>query len=292
MTVCIAGISYSNPQPFILAACDRKLSFFGGWISAEGIATKLSGLNKDWTVMFAGPTSPMVALIDGIRERVEKLRPTNFRPFARICRDVYRAERKLLIESEVLGNYDIDNYAEYAAMRKTDPSFHSEVSKKITEVEQEWNLLFAGFDRRRRPHLFTITENGAIGFYDAVGYAAIGSGALRALLALSSYPFEKALPLSMAIFGLVAAKFAAESTEGVGEQTVLTVLEPRTERSPAFNDITIKSLRHMWKALPRFAGQDATAAIWKELVNFQNLGWLSENKPLKPSSAERLAPEP
>jgi hypothetical protein len=115
VTVCIAGLNYSNPQPFIIAACDRKVSFFGGWTSAEGVAMKLRGLNKDWAVMFAGPVSPMVALIDAIRERVEKLKPTTFRPFARICREVYREERKSLIESEVLVDYDIDNYAEYEA---------------------------------------------------------------------------------------------------------------------------------------------------------------------------------
>jgi hypothetical protein len=173
-------------------------------------------------------------------------------------------------------------------MRATDPPFHAKVTEKIREVEHEWNLLFAGFDRKRHPHLFTITEGGKICFCDVEGYAAIGSGAWRGLVALSSYPFTRSLPLSHAIFGIAAAKFAAESADGVGEETVLAVLEPRTQQSPAFNDITVRSLRHMWKALPRFPGQDATAAIWKELTNFQGLGWLSENKPLKPSVAEKL----
>src|SRR5882757_8502852 len=110
VTVCIAGINQSNPQPYIIAACDRKISFFGGWASAEGTAMKMTGIGKNWTVMFSGPTSPMTALVDAIYERTKKLRPMGFRQFARFCREVYREERKPLIESELLGEYDIDTY--------------------------------------------------------------------------------------------------------------------------------------------------------------------------------------
>src|SRR5215469_10740507 len=119
VTVCIAGINHSNPQPYIIAACDRKLSLYGGWLSTEG-AVKISGINKDWSVMFSGPISSMTALIDAIKEKTERLRATEYRPFARLCREVYMAERKPLIESEVLADYDIDTYAEYVALRKSD----------------------------------------------------------------------------------------------------------------------------------------------------------------------------
>lgn len=287
MTVCIAGINYSNSQPLIIAACDRKVSFFGGWASAEGIAMKLRGLNDDWSVMFSGPNSPMTALVDAISERTAKARPRTYRDFARLCRTVYREERKPLIESDVLGKYDVDSYTDYMQLKKSDPAFYEELTKKIKQEEEEWNLLFAGFDKERRPHIFTIAESGEIGFSDIQGYAVIGSGALRALLSLSSYPFRKRLGLSEAVFAIAASKFAAEAADGVGEETVLTILEPKTPESPTFGDDVIRDLRIQWKNLPRFP-KDATKTIWEEIVSFQQYGFLSSNKSLKPSASERV----
>jgi hypothetical protein len=288
VTVCVAGINHSNLQPYVIAACDRKISFFGGWASAEGVGMKISGLNKDWTVMFSGPVSPMTALIDAIRERTEKMKPMNFRTFARLCREIYRKERKLLIESEVLGDYDVESYSEYVGMRKLEPEFHARLTEKIKDVEQEWNLLFAGFDKKRRAHIFTITECGRISFCDSQGYAAIGSGALRALLALSAYPFKKNIPLSEGIFGIAAAKFAAEAADGVGEEIILTVLEPNTDASPAFGEHGLKKLRGMWIDLPRFP-KAATTQVWAELNLFQSFGYLGRNSSPEPSISEKVA---
>lgn len=287
MTVCIAGINRSNPQSFIIAACDRKVSFFGGWASAEGVAMKISGVNKDWTVMFSGPVSPMTAIVDAIKEKAEKTKMMDMRPFAYLCRSIYREERKRLIESEILGDYDVDTYSEYVSLRKTDAQFHSEITKRIRDVEQDWSLLFAGFDKVRRAHIFTIQESGKIGFCDAHGFAAIGSGAWRALLTLSSYPFKRELPLSHSIFGIASAKFASEVADGVGKETILTILEPRTTAAPVFTELGVTRLRKMWEELPRFP-KEATTNVWQELEEFQRLGWLGKNKPLKPSNYEKL----
>jgi 20S proteasome alpha/beta subunit len=287
MTVCIAAISHSNPWPLIIAACDRKLSFFDGYVSAEGVAMKIAGINDNWTVMFSGPVSPMTALVYAVTERMEKKKQTNVRTFARLCRAVYRQERKALIESEVLGEYDIESYDEYLAMRKTEPEFHAQLGAKIREEEGNWNLLFAGFCKEGRAHIFTIEEAGKIGFHDAEGYAAIGSGGWRALLSLSSYPFKRSLPLSEAIFGVAAAKFSAESANGVGEETNLTVLEPGRDTSPVFSDPSIKELRKMWIDLPRFPGNNASEVVWKQLKFFQDVGWLKKPDAPKPLASQK-----
>ncbi len=239
--------------------------------------------------MFSGPVSAMTAMIDAITERTERARMMDARPFARLCRQVYLEERKPLLESEILGEYDIEDYAEYMALRKVEPSFHQEIAKNIKEVEQYWSLLFAGFDKQRRAHIFTITECGKIRFYDRVGYAAIGSGEWQATLALSAYSFRKNLDFSKAVFGIAAAKFAAEGAEGVGQETILTVLEPRTKRAPVFSEIRVENLREMWAELPRFPGNEAIDEIWKELNMFQQAGWLTKNRAPKPSISEKLA---
>jgi hypothetical protein len=284
VTVCIAGINQSNPQPYIIAACDRKISFYGGADSAEG-SMKISGINKDWSVMFSGPVSPMTSMIDAITERTKKLRSMGYRQFSRICRETYRNERESLIENEVLGDYDIDTYDEYIALGrsadKLDIALHDSVRRKIKDEEEGWSLLFAGFDKNRQAHIFTLTEFGKITYCDKVGFAAIGSGYWRASVALSSYPFTRLLPFSHAVFGILAAKFAAESADGVGDETILTVLEPQMVSAPVFWDHTVISLKRLWEQLPRFPGEEATKTIWQELSGFQNFGWLKNPKEIK-----------
>lgn len=291
MTVCIAGINHSNLQPYIIAACDRKISFFGGWAASEGLAMKMAGINKNWTVMFSGPVSTATALVDAIVQRTQNLKPMGFRKFARLCREAYRQERRLLIESEVLGDYDIDTYAEFSGLAKSDPQWYAKVHEEVKRVESEWGLLFAGFDKTRKAHVFTITENGKISFWDEEGFAAIGSGAWRALLSLSSYPLKRKLPLSEAIFGVAAAKFSAEMADGVGEETVLTILEPSADASPVFPDHTINKLRDMWIKLPRFP-EGATTQIWGDIAHFQVFGYLGKNCEPKRSASERSILEP
>jgi 20S proteasome alpha/beta subunit len=293
VTVCIAAINTSNPWPMIIAASDRKLSMFGGWASSEGAVMKMSGLNKNWTVMFSGPVSAMSAMIDAMKQRTEKLKATDHRSFARLCRTVYREERQPLIESEILGDYDIDTYAEYVALRKSNPQLYSAITSKIQDMEHDWSLLFAGFDRKKQAHIFTISESGKIDFWDRGGYAAIGSGGWRSMLALSSFPFKQQLDLSQAIFGVAAAKFAAEAADGVGEETILTLLEANSESSPVFPDHAIPVLRRMWRELPRFPGQPATTEIWRHLSMFQQFGWLKnpQTKPIRRPIFQSSAPE-
>src|SRR5260370_6038093 len=99
VTVCIAGINHANWGPVIITACDRKIAF-GRYLSAEGIAMKITGMNRDWSLMFAGDISPLVPLVEAIKEKMQKRKAVSIRKFARECSAVYKAERPALIENE------------------------------------------------------------------------------------------------------------------------------------------------------------------------------------------------
>lgn len=278
MTVCIAGINVGESGPLIIAACDRKISFFGGYFSAEGVAMKIAGVNLNWCLMFSGPVSPLVPLVESMRTKMNKHKtPSGVAVFARKCSEVYKKERRLLIENEVLCDYDIETYAEYLDQKKKEPELFAAITERIKDEEENWNLLFAGFDATARPHIFVIKERGRIQYCDTEGFAAIGSGGWRSLVALSSYPFRRGLPLSRAIFGIAAAKFAAESeAEGVGEDTVLTIIEPATNNAPIMLDHCIGKLRKLWKELPRFP-KDAEVEVWKGLTEMMYAPGIANN---------------
>src|SRR5690242_2490895 len=94
VTVCIAGINYASDTPCIITASDRKVSFLGGYFAAEGVAMKITKVNDDWGLMFSGTNSPLVPVVETIKERCDKMRATELKSFARTCSVIYREERK------------------------------------------------------------------------------------------------------------------------------------------------------------------------------------------------------
>lgn len=232
---------------------------------------KMASINRNWSLMFSGDASSMVPVVESVREDVRKLRLSNLRSFALACSRSYRRARQPVIETEILSEFDIETYADYCKLKKSDPDGYLSIREEITKMEEGWSLLFHGFDRYRCPHIFVIAERGKIQYCDMQSFAAIGSGGLRALISLSSYPFKRTLPFSEAIFALLSAKFASESADGVGKETLITILEPEQENAGLMSNFTLETMRWMWNTLPRFH-PDATAEIWKDLTRLKRLG--------------------
>lgn len=266
VTVCIAGINSGK----IIAVKDTKVSFFGGSISAEGMAWKQRTVNRQWEVMFSGDISTLTPMLDAIEEAGKKTKEKGLRHFARTCAHAYRAEREKIIEDEVLPDYDLSTYAEYLALKTGDPTLFGAIGTKISDAEEGWNLLFCGFDDKRKPHLFVISGRGKIQYCDTPGFAAIGSGGWAAHVALASYPYTTYLKRSVAVYCLLAAKFAAESAEGVGRETMLQVLEPGEPLSSFLQDNTIDGIREKWRVLPRIP-DGVASEIGLELKKYEDI---------------------
>lgn|ERR1039458_276641 len=257
VTMCAAGINHFPKSPtYIMAVSDRKFSW--GHMSTD-VGWKMQTIHRKWRVMFAGPLSPMVALIDAVRTAAANAENNSLRPFARLCSRAYREEREHIIETEVLAEHDLHSYAEYQNLKTsektTDRQLFDLIAGKIKRQEEEWNLLFMGFDAVDRPHLFVITEYGKIQYCDAEGFAVIGSGFWAAYNALARFGFNKALPRAHAAYGLLAAKFAAESADGVGENTAFMLLKAsdRLGRTvPGLNENDIARIKNVWKNMPTF----------------------------------------
>ncbi|MFZ0300451.1 MAG: hypothetical protein WAM13_19025 [Candidatus Sulfotelmatobacter sp.] len=253
MTICAAAISQSIDSPHcIISVCDRKVSM--AELTAEGVAWKLQTVHAKWRAMFSGDNSSMIALMDAVKAESANAKGDNVRSFARICSRAYREERERILESEVLAEHDVKSYAEYLELKKSDRDFFQALTDQIKEIEQKWNLLFFGFDSADRPHIFVITEYGKIQWCDAEGFAAIGSGAWGFWTALSRYGFNRYAPRGETMWGVLAAKFAAESAEGVGEETVFLISKHSDrlgDTIPGLVPDDIKQLRAKWKSLPR-----------------------------------------
>jgi hypothetical protein len=266
VTICAAGISGGQ----IVAVKDMKLSYFGGAISSEGVLWKQRTVNSQWQVMFSGDISTLTPMLDAIEEAGKKSKEKGLRQFARLCAAAYREERKRIIEDEVLPDYDLSAYAEYSALKSSDPDLFDAIGTKIKEAEEGWHLLFCGFDSKRKPHLFVISGRGKIQYCDTAGFAAIGSGGWAAHIALATYPYSPTLAMPEAAYCLLAAKFAAEAAEGVGKETYLHVFAPGEELYSFVMDKTIESVREKWRSLPRIP-DGAADEIKAELDKYEGL---------------------
>src|SRR5258708_770123 len=162
VTVCIAGIHQRGNEACIILACDKKITFFNGLCAGDDIADKLVRINDNWVVMVSGDVSPLVLIVESIKEKVSKLRSKSFRSFALACSKAYQDERANIIENEVLLDYDIRDFSEYRSLKNTDEQRFNLVTEEIKKREEGWSLLFAGFDRHEEPHLFVLGERGKI----------------------------------------------------------------------------------------------------------------------------------
>jgi hypothetical protein len=128
------------------------------------------------------------------------------------------------------------------------------LTEKIRKIEQKWNLLFFGFDKHDRPHIFVITEYGKIQWCDAEGVAAIGSGAWVFWTALAQYGYNRHAERGEAVWAMLSSKFAAEKAEGVGEQTVLLISKATDRLGYTVSGLLPKDIndaRERWRSLAR-----------------------------------------
>jgi hypothetical protein len=236
----------------IVTVADKQLSVLGGVTSIEGATVKSEWLCPDWFALFSGDTSPIVPLLQAMRTAAVNCEHSHdLRLFARSLSAAYRAEREKLIENEILSEYDIEDYHAYLALKGKEQDLFDAITARIHQIEETWTFLVCGFDGNKEAHIFVLGERGKIQYCDIDSFAAIGSGGYAAYIALCSYPYNRDLPLEEACWSVLAAKFAAESAEGVGEQAHFLVSVPKNDLAVCLSDVAIEALREKWRSLPR-----------------------------------------
>src|SRR5688572_24987536 len=167
MTVCIARM-WRHPRKVmpIIAVSDSSLSIFGGSFSADSAVFKAKDIREDWYVMFSGPTSPMVPIIEGVKAAVKKINQVDaIRQIALAANKAYRAERKTIIETDILSDHEIEKYSDYVALKHSKPDLFATITKSISDEEGKWGLLLFGFIKNV-PHLLEVREGGKIRYCD------------------------------------------------------------------------------------------------------------------------------
>ncbi len=273
MTICIAGMHESKERDVIVAVFDRRLTTLGGAHSSERNAWKMRGMGGKWAALISGHVSEMTAIADAVKMGTAKLPRGKWREYSRSCANFYRDERKRLIESQILIDYDINSYREYVSLRKNYRELFDSIGDKVREFDQNLSLLMCGFDSADKPHIFSITGAGHIEYCDLIGHGEVGSGSFAATVSLDRSSYDKWKPLEDCIYWVLAAKFAAESADGVGPETAMLVFTPNSPPGAGefFLSEEIEELRNKWNEMSRIP-DGATAIITNGLKEFN---WLN-----------------
>jgi len=245
MTVCIAAVFEDSNR--IIAVTDSRIS--SDEQSAEGVAKLFFLPRKRWAVMFAGDVRSATSLVERIRADMPREHDLNVDAFIQICETAYRTELLKGVETEILLPFGMSRHEFLTTGRQCfgDQRFDNLV-ERISQASLGVELLCAGFDDRGYPHLLEVTAAGAIVRCSHLPFHAIGSGALMALTSL--YPLRIASETYEAlIYRCCAAKFAAESSPGVGRETTVYTFGPQSDSIRHVMSGRLDPLRDVWMSL-------------------------------------------
>jgi hypothetical protein len=252
VTVCIAAhCEHSKNLPSkTVCAVDAELS---GQVRGDVDALKML-FGHDFIFMFAGQLTNSDLIMDEIRDGFAK---DDKQSIKTLVRRAYRKRMAQWSADRWLSQYDLD-MKEFVAegVKNFGEARFGELSRNIDQDAGNYQeqVLVVGWEKERKiPLIFSMSRDG-LASHALDGIAAIGSGedvAISTMLVLQQSRF---MTLEETIYSVAAAKFAAESCEGVGEKTTMFVSWKRTDddpkERPAGNFVQpadLEELRRTWE---------------------------------------------
>jgi hypothetical protein len=222
MTVCIAAISGDGADSQIVVAADRMVTY-PGFLEFEHRGSKIVELNEKALVMVAGDS-----LIGGrlAREAAGAV-PGDPPAAADIAADLgmrYDATRRQQMEDQVLRSRGLtlaDFYGRHGTLGQQGAMV---IDQQLAMFNLNVELLLAAVDQNGA-HLHTVhNPGGGDRNHDAIAYAAIGSGAIHVLPAMTGFRHGPGAPHAETLVRVYAAKRQAEVAPGVGKDTEVAVV--------------------------------------------------------------------
>lgn len=214
--------------PAIILASDKMISMPGWGFSADNMATKGHFVQTGWAAQIAGDIGQCGAILKHPAMKHDFLK--DYSPLEEVQAqflEAYRRQRAATAEARLLSPFGL-SLERFMKQGRTmfNERDHENLIQQIKNENLGAELLVSGFDPKKEPHIFNICDPGQATEYDKMGFWAIGSGAHSALGMMFAQKYNVQESLHLCVYKVLAAKFAAESAEGVGKETVVYVLNP------------------------------------------------------------------
>jgi 20S proteasome alpha/beta subunit len=225
MTVCIGAICEDGKAAVV--AADKMVTFGPPMMlqTEPSVLKKIVSLTPECVILFSG------SMPDG-EDVIARARPgiaATKQPVSNIAekvRGAYADFKKARVEETILRPLLGADFAQFQAL--VGQSSSSQILQQLVGMIMQHNLqleaLIAGTDDSGA-HIFVIGHPGILQPVDTTGFAAIGSGGLHAMIALSLGPHSKTASLVETIHSVYEAKKAAEVAPGVGTMTDMAIIK-------------------------------------------------------------------
>jgi hypothetical protein len=183
----------------------------------------------------------------------------------------YQQHFREVITDDLLSRFDM-GYEEFKkhGRDRLNPEVFADISFQIRRANLGCTFLIYGFDDRKHPHLFTVTNPGRVDVYDKPGFWAIGKGATMALGMLAVLRHRKNTPLEEAVYNVLASKYASESASDVGPETWLFISKYGADAFLHVGDFE-EGVRKIWEE----KGRPRTNEEAVEFIKNGHMEWTS-----------------
>jgi len=274
MTVCVAAICEMGNR--IVMASDSRIG--DDVMSADTPIAKFVSF-KNWTVMFAGKIGDSRAITKAIKRTVENS-PVTVDEVAmmHIAQRAFTEQKMEIASFPILSSHSL-THAQFVqdGKKRFTPTEHARITNEINQNGYGFDaqLLVCGWGQYE-PTLFTLDEKGLV-HRDTEGFAAIGIGQTSAYTMMmwaaknSLNSFHVDANLWATILYVAGAKFFAERTDGVGQNTYVRIATRGMEQIFALTSDDIANLRQWWNTTmaPCSAAnniQDAVAGMLRDRI--------------------------
>src|SRR5258706_1487663 len=223
MTVCIAAICYNGKS--IVVSADRMFTASAPLnLEFEPPISKIELLSPRCIVMVAGTSLSAAEIIDTAREKIANTGGQVLQ-IALAARDVYSNLRNAKIDEQILSAQLGPDFSLFRskggtlpAYLQAQPAIYQQMVIQTSQFNLGVDLLLAGCDDNSS-HIYHLTHPGSLTAFDKLGYNAIGSGAIHAMVTLHLGEQSPKSSLAATLHAVHDAKLAAEVAPGVGRET-------------------------------------------------------------------------
>ena len=239
MTICIAASCEKGNH--IVVAVDRMFTA-GPPLSMEfePNISKIDQVYPGCVALAAGPTLFADEIYSKVKGAINTAGVPPVLQICRIVRDSYIAFRNEKVEEQIIQPMLAEDFQIFRAKGVSLPSYlqvqpmvYQQINVQASQFSLGLDLMLAGIDQTGC-HIAVLSHPGTMVFLDKLGYGAIGSGTVHALVRLHLAGCDPSWSLHETIFAVYEAKLAAEVAPGVGNKTEMAVVSlGDTWRCPA-----------------------------------------------------------
>jgi len=229
MTICIAAICEGGKD--VVVAVDRMFTVGPPLnVEFEPPVSKIDRIGPTCVALASGNSLYANEVIS--RGRL-KLGPAPCAPVIQVASTVkeeyalFRDEK--IEETLVRASFGLD-FESFRAKGGTLPAYlqpqpmiYGQMVVRADQFNLTLDLIIAGTDTSTG-HIFSVAHPGTLYNFDKLGYNAIGSGAVHAVIALSLGRQTPQSSLENTLFSVYSAKRSAEVAPGVGKETEMAVI--------------------------------------------------------------------